>query len=570
MLKKLRFAAVVTIPFLLIVIYSFTAAAGNSFVIPSGQNPHAVATFECLGIYYKVDSDNPGECKVRYKKSGTNEWKEFLPLWFDKRDSEYRGSIVGLTSGTEYDIRLNCGEKDVTFKAQTRSETFPVGKTTYLQGGITDEILNITESGEPDGWHLITPAPGVKYTNDPENSTDNNVVINANYVIIRGLELKNAAINGILINKGIHDVVIEDCRITFWGGIGGPRSYGNTRAGDAIRAERGASGLIIQHNLIEDPRGASNDWNTGHPSGPQAVTLINTGGGNIIRYNEIRSTEDHGYNDAIGGGSNYSFEGSPHRDSDIYGNIISNVWDDAIEAEGGNMNVRIWGNYTHHTFQHIAVAATSRGPLYIFRNVWGLSRRTHEDPLGGSMIKVGERDPYIGGRRYVFHNTSIQPKGAFSVFSGHPCPNTTTRNNIFDCRGTLTGRRKLVIPSDFDYDLFTGILLVPGYEENGIKVGGKRTLFIKSNKLEWYLLPTIESVKWGKTPVEHYGKKYVVTDKVFTFPNPAIDAGVLIPGFNDDYKGEKPDLGAFERGNPPIKFGRHAVGPPILAPWEIQ
>jgi hypothetical protein len=37
----------------------------------------------------------------------------------------------------------------------------------------------------------------------------------------------------------------------------------------------------------------------------------------IIRYNEIRSTEDHGYNDGISGRSNFSFQGSLNRDSDI-------------------------------------------------------------------------------------------------------------------------------------------------------------------------------------------------------------------------------------------------------------
>ncbi|MFC1562766.1 hypothetical protein ACFL4Z_01800 [candidate division KSB1 bacterium] len=561
----------IIISILLSIIFSlnFHSAAGtdNSFGIPVGENPYAVGTFECLGIYYEIDSIDVGECKVSYKESGTDEWKEVLPLWFDKRDSEYRGSIVGLTPDTEYDIRLNCGDKEVIFRSQTRNDLIPVGKTTFLEDGVTDETIYITESGESDSWHLITTAPGSKTVIDPENSADYNIVIDASYVIIQGLELKNAGIHGILINEGIHDVVIEDCRITFWGGCGGPRSFGNTGAGSAIYAKEGTSGLIIQRNLIEYPRGASNDWDTGHPNGPQAISLINSRGGNIIRYNEIVSTEDHGYNDAIGGSSNYSFEGSPNRDSDIYGNIISNVWDDAIEAEGANMNVRIWGNYTHHTFQHIATAATSKGPLYIFRNVFGLSRRSHNNPLGGNMIKVGEREPYIGGRRYIFHNTALQPRGSFSVFSSHPCPNTITRNNIFDCPGILTGRRELKIPSDFDYDLFTGIHLVSGYEKNGIRA---KPSFVKSQGLEWYLAPTTTMIKWGRTTTEHNGKKLTVTDKVITIPNPAIDAGILILGFNDDYYGEGPDLGAFEIMNPPIKFGRHAVEPFIYAPWEIQ
>lgn len=88
--------------------------------------------------------------------------------------------------------------------------------------------------------------------------------------------------------------------------------------------------------------------------------------------------------------------------------------------------------------------------------------------------------------------------------------------------------------------------------------------------LEWYLIPTINTIKWGRTTTLHEGKELTVTDKVIAIPNPAIDAGILISGFNDDYKGKGPDFGAFERGNPPLKFGRHSVEPIIYAPWEIM
>ncbi|HUV12444.1 MAG TPA: right-handed parallel beta-helix repeat-containing protein, partial [Acidobacteriota bacterium] len=402
----------------------------TGFSQPQNDNPYAVATFECIGIYYKVNSNQLGECKVSFRESGAPQWNDTLPLWFDSRDSEYRGSIVGLTPDTEYEIRLTRGGMSTQLTARTRSEALKVGKTTYLKPGVLSETVHIKEPGQPDSWHLVMSEVGSKTTIDPQNTADYNIVVEAPYVILRGLELKNARVHGVLIKEEVHDVVVEACRITHWGRSGGSRSFGNVGSSDsAIYAEVGTSRLVLQRNLIENPRGASNDWDTGHPSGPQGITLINSRGGNIIRYNEIISTEDHGFNDAIGGSSNFSFQGSPNRDSDIYGNLISNVWDDAIESEGANMNVRIWGNYIHHTFQHVAVATTSKGPLYIFRNVFGLSRRTHKDPLGGNMIKVGQRDEFGGGRRYVFHNTALQPKGAFRVFSTHVCPNTVTRNN---------------------------------------------------------------------------------------------------------------------------------------------
>ncbi len=529
------------------------------------QKPYAVATFECIGIYYP--SEDVGGSVPYYREQGGSDWQESLELVYDPRDNEYRGSIVGLQPNTMYEIQLRSENKKLDLECRTKSEDFPIGKTTHLPKGTLDSPLEISESGTPDAYHLVTPPPNSKTTIDVGNAADCTVVVDADYVIVRGIELKNAARHGILIKRERHDVVIEDCHITFWGRIGGPITYGNVGNMDsAIYADTGVGNLVIQRNLIRDPRGASNDWDTGHPSGPQAISLRNSSGGNIIRYNEILSSEDHGFNDAIGGGSNYSFEGSPNRDSDIYGNIIRNVWDDAIESEGANMNVRIWGNYTHLTFSHIATACTSKGPLYIFRNVFGESRRTHKNPIGGPMIKTGERDQYGGGRRYVFHNTALQPNGSFHAFSGHVNPNCVTRNNVFDCPGRLASSRQVDIPCDFDYDLFTGMDRGIAREKHGVRT---KPSYIESHYLEFYPAGSTTTIKWGKIPISRMSKEKTITDPVVSIPNPMIDGGIPIPGFNDGFTGEAPDIGAFELRCPPLRFGRTAGGR-VWAPWEVH
>lgn len=546
-----------------VILLFVTVCIPNSYAA-GDDGLHAAATYECLGLYFK--SPDLGACSVQFRENGASAWREGYPLVYDSRDSEYRGSIVGLKPGTSYDVKLTAGSTSRELACRTRSDRFPIGKITYLEGGMSSKPPVITESGTPQGYHLITPAEGTRATIDVRNAEDYTCVVDADYVIIRGIEFRNAAIHGLLIKSRHHDIVIEDCHFTFWGRVGGPQTYGNQGGYDsAIYADRGAGNLTIQRNLIENPRGASNDWDTGHPDGPQGISLINTSGGNVIRYNEIRSTEDHGYNDAIGGGSNFSFEGSPNRDSDIYGNIISNVWDDAIESEGANMNVRIWNNFIEKTYQHIATACTSKGPLYIFRNVFGESRHTHIDPLGGSMIKVGEKDELGGGRKFVFHNTALQPKGAFNVFSSHVNPNTVTRNNIFDCPGRLASSRQGDVPSDFDYDMFTGSDRGDG-ERHGVR---GRPAFIKSYSLEFYPASTTTTIKWGKVQMPKGDKTVTLTDPVITVPNPPVDAGVRLPNFNDDYAGKAPDLGAFEVGRPPIRFGRRAIED-IWAPWELH
>jgi hypothetical protein len=530
-------------------------------------NPRAVATFESIGVYW--DRAAARTCRIQYRVSGAAEWREGYRLVYDARLKQFRGSLVELQPGAAYQIRLEAGGESVELEARTREERFPIGKTTYLDADAARKTVVISEGGSENAWRLVTAPPGAKFSSDLMNLADYNVVVEADYVILRGLELKGAAIHGVFIRRGVQHVVVEDCHIAGWGRIGGARVWGVIGGSDSgVYAERDAGHLVIQRNLIEFPRGGSNDWESGHPNGPQGVTLNDSRGGNVIRYNTIRSSEDHGFNDGIGGGSNYSLKGSPNRDSDIYGNIISNCWDDAIESEGANSNVRIWSNYIHHTFVHVATAATSLGPLYVFRNVFGLSRVSHQDSTGGMMIKTGTKNIQVDGEtvnlglgyRFIFHNTALQPGGALDVFSSHELHNAVSRNNIFYSRGRTYPARDFGPPAnDFRNDL-TGGYLGGGFVQS---------MFLPSERHEWFLAPTMNRIEWGAIPYEREGKRFTITDPLVQAKNPAIDKGVRLPGFNDRFTGAAPDIGAFENGLPPLRFGREAAPGFARAPWEL-
>lgn len=537
--------------------------------IAEAADTSAVPTFESLGLYHNRAEPARNGVRVTYRKAGATDWLEGHPLVYDAREHQYRGSIVGLTPDTPYEVRLEGDGQKTELRCRTRSEKFPIGKTTHLPGETTDQTVTISEAGTENGWHLITPAPRKKFVSDVFNLADHNVVIEADYVILRGVELRNAGVHAVLIRKGVQNVVIEDSHMTGWGRIGGARVWGvNSGSDSAVFAESGAGHLVVQRNLIEYPRSGANDWETGHPSGPQGISLIDSAGGNVIRYNTIRSTDDHGYNDGIGGGSNYSFKGSPNRDSDIYGNLISHCWDDAIESEGANMNVRIWSNYIHHTFVHIATAATAMGPIYIFRNVFGESRISHQDPSGGMMIKTGMNYVTINGERvstglgyrFIYHNTALQPKGALDVFSSHELHNAVTRNNIFYARGRSYPQERGEPRNDFKNDL-TG-----GYLGGGFVA----SMFLPSERPEWFLAPTMNKIQWGRVEFDHSGKTTAITDPMVQASNPALDAGVRIPGFNDEFTGSSPDVGAFETGLPALRFGRDMAPGFERAPWELQ
>ncbi|MHB1155444.1 MAG: galactose-binding domain-containing protein [Phycisphaerales bacterium] len=309
--------------------------------------------------------------------------------------------------------------------------------------------------------------------------------------------------------------------------------------------------IVVQRNKMRDPTYTTNSWDYGHPAGPQGITFEQDGGGhNIFRYNEITTSNGHFYNDAIGGGENFSLGGVPGSDSDVYGNIATHCYDDGLEIEGGGMNVRVWGNYVDQTATGISSACVAMGPLYIFRNVYNTSRHLYnrtldtDDRLGFG--KAGDGTTYGGGRRYSLHNTLLQqpqdggtyPLGAGGGLdqSGGPLTNSVTRNNIFhiwkswwasinDTRASTT--------NDFDYDLYNGVITAyAGAEPNGI-----------------HNTPIYAS---GNGWVSGSGGLYALDPS-----SPGYHVAVPLANFNDSTA--TPDMGAHQSGTPPMEFGVNIV-----------
>lgn len=530
----------------------------------SQSSARAVATFESLGLYWSPGATAEArDCLVRYRPSGTEEWREGYPLWYDARNAECRGSLVMLTPDTDFEIELlePTSNALARLRARTWSEIFPIGQTIYLPE-YSEETLVITQSGRPDGYVLVAPKPGATATIDAGGRADSNIRIKGSYVIVRGLRLENAGRNAIVLDKDIHDVVIEENDISGWGRVSADGWGENMDAAVYSGYAKSAplERVIIQRNRMHHPRSDTNAWdeyrreqNSSHPIGPQAISLWNTEGNHVIRYNEIYSDESHKFNDCFGGGENFSERGFPNRDSDIYGNKLSQCWDDAIESEGGNINVRIWGNYIDNSFVTIAVAATEIGPIYIWRNVADRSRLTaigdmesakrgvflkSQSKFAGGNHGSSKRRFFGDGRIFVFHNTLFQRDGrnegvyaGLSDLSGK-MSNVTSRNNILhvnaDYRYSVTDSKRMP-NNDFDYDLYNGKLgVTEGQESHGV-----------------FGEPIYDSLP---------GQSSYALDT----SSPGYDVGVVLPNFVDGFVGTAPDIGAQEAGIAPLQFGVEA------------
>jgi PKD repeat protein len=434
------------------------------------------------------------------------------------QNAEYRGSLVELQPDTGYDVELKLPgtglTRTIANAVRTWSDSFavPDGNTLTISAGITHlvimpadipaptsslngttQTISVPTSGSASSYTLVTGNPGQNTidqnaitTSDPLR--DNCIVVKqgTHHVIIRDLKLANCKRNGIFIERQFitpplkvqtTDIVIEGNEIFGWGGRGqdsGVQQLGDPNApnadqaifcnyfretADAIRPDR----IIIQRNTIHDPRFSATPWgpNSVHPWGPQPVGFTKCGTNHVIRYNDMYSTANaqgviNHFMDGIGGGDNFSTRGFPSADSDIYGNRVSQVYDDSIESEGGNRNVRIWGNYMDRTMVAIGNAHTSVGPLYVWRNVsndmsrmFDPSAPADSGPRGSFVKTVSGNSATLavnGGRAYFFHNTVLQPPpsgGATLPFgAGHilgdnsdparaPFHNFVSKNNIW-------------------------------------------------------------------------------------------------------------------------------------------
>jgi hypothetical protein len=139
-----------------------------------------------------------------------------------------------------------------------------------------------------------------------------------------------------------------------------PSSWGQFRGG--VAAWYTGSGMRITNNTIRhrtsgEVRGSTDGiWFKSNDNNP-------SGGGHYIAGNTII-----GGWDGIGGEEEGSAHGTFDRDTIVENNTVQDTWDDCIQVEGGDQNVRVRNNDLSGCGTGIAFAAPMSGPLYLENN----------------------------------------------------------------------------------------------------------------------------------------------------------------------------------------------------------
>ncbi len=594
--------------------------------------PKTVPTFHAMSLYWTPSGagNSPDTVvHVKFKETG-GQWQNGLDMKYNYIDSDlanyhyesqgqFRGSVVNLKPNTEYEFELTLPSGVVATVLGTTWGTPPEGTVYDYQNGL-EGMLTIDQGGSVDAYEVYDgmSSDGVNNSvSDFGNAKNTAIVINKSYVIVRNFTIINTGKPGlgeedtppvgvIEIRDGVHDVVIERCDISYFGRQGrGPNNTewdGNLTHGhnqdSGILFSRASTlkdirRIVIQRNKIHRPNYDCNSWHDvaddgearHHADGPQGISMWNTKGQIVIRYNEFYSDMDHMFNDIIGGGENNSFIGSPGPDSDIYCNYLSHTWDDAIEVEGGGQNVRVWNNYITEAALAISNASVRIGPLYVWRNVIDKSFWWNEDVYSndldnydgapfwprGTFMKMGNAGSIVEqtGHMYVFNNTIYQDVnnngcavgigGSSETFSSHFEPydpgrivrHCTTRNNILqvkDEEATCISYHGSNSDNDFNNDLFDG--KVSG------ELDGVRVKVNSDDNNNYGILAYAVGVGLTGAPAgDPLHGHFQLADNSAGF-----NQGVIINNFADDpVYGDNCDIGADDHiGNIELQYGTGA------------
>lgn len=305
-----------------------------------------------------------------------------------------------------------------------------------------------------------------------------------------------------------------------------------------IGIKYGSHRNVFQDNLFYDAI-FSWPWNSFYagqvPYGGGGIRFYSPsdGRGTVIRRNTF-----HDFFDGFGACPDQT--AAITNETDVYNNLVYNSGDDGMETDGRCSNVRIWGYTFHDVLMGISLAPVYDGPVYAIRNlVYRTGARNNN--YSGSAFKFNSGYDQ-SGPMYLFHNTGdaffTDPRSSgLDIKSPGSWTMITARNNIWSGTEFAISNANPDQPLDLDYDeLYTTL---PG------------ELAWWSNLSDRHLNTLLELQT--ATGQELHGMNALPGftnaaggDYTLQYGSQLIDAGLIIPGINDHYLGNGPDIGAFE------------------------
>ena len=507
------------------------------------------STLHCLGVTWIVRGNANQNARVDvHWRSGKGEWQPGPPLFRVERGAcrlkladdatLFAGSILDLQPDTPYELRLTLVDPDgggVAKILQTRTIAEPVapkdlvevhvrppgkipvrdaapGTLLLIHAGTYEGTLDLSRSGEPGRPIVLRAAGDGEVILDGKGASNAVVAANLHDVWFEGLSIRNALKALTLSNSS--RIVVRRCRFS-------AVTFGVV---STVNEKGDVHGLFISDNVFEGPC----TWpRTKGIEAARAVQL--TGEGHIVCYNRIR-----GFADAVD-----TMPSARCAAIDIHNNEISEMTDDGIEMDYSDRNTRCFRNRLTNVFQGISTQPVHGGPVYLYRNVlYNVVRepfKLHNSPSGV----------------LLYHNTVVKKGVPFFLSTTDAVHRVVSRNNLFigSADAYVIQNEAPMVDCDFDVDGFAG-----GPSKLFMKWGGERFATLEEVRAK---APAYRRLVWLEAagvdlPEDEKRAAAVGFDARLKL---GIDAGEVLPGFNDGFSGTAPDLGAIEAGGELPHYG---------------
>lgn len=362
---------------------------------------------------------------VKYKKTSDSIWQPAMDLQWEPVGETLTGSIVYLTAGTNYDVKVTVKTASGTttthtYKFSTWSDkpTIDSSKVYRLSdiydgsGQLDLEALGI--AGKPNAWAEIIGDPSHPIIDNSNAGWAVNIGSNS-YIYFKNVTIKGGAKHAIRSYKA-HDLWFDNVDISGWGreadytleGIGYDANDNRPINHDSAFALHQTGRVVVENSKVHDPRARSNTWKTAHPYGPTAFLAYSYNSNSeytgqvVIRNNIFKGTETKRLNDVIESNINGKVYGGFVRDSAIYNNTLAYANDDIIELDGGQSNVLFYNNDISHAYCGVSVVPNMKGPSFIFNNY--IHDLTDQNGNAWASIKAGGLATKPEGRTNIFYN----------------------------------------------------------------------------------------------------------------------------------------------------------------------
>lgn len=553
-----------------------TQLKGQTAVVP-GTATIDQPTYTTLGVQLPVTGDTNYNATValRYRVSGSGSWSSALPLFRVRPETiqnwtvptQFAGSIFDLRPGVSYDVELRISDPDAgglvtqTITGSTRS--LPVTQPA------NPRIVNVTNSaelasamGNAQAGDVITLQDGV-YSGEFWTFRSGTA---ANPIVIRGVNADKAIVDGnncdcIAFGIGsagyvhVENLTMRNVsRAIRFTGAGSSnfvvRRIRTFNVLSAVYSTAVTGGVTVSDNVFHGPSA----WPQVYRDDPSWASMKDavalSGSGNVVAHNRF-----FGFADSI------KFLTKGHRGQDIYGNDFYDGYDNAVELDGGERNLRVYRNRMTNTFMPVSFQPILGGPAYVLRNE--MFNVVHE-PLKFHPT-FGPYSQTSGTLAY--HNTSVNADyAALGIETPDQTNNFEIKNNIFfgpAGKPALTWGTPVYL-GVFDYNAYfpDGLFWWKDQTGTSFSYPNLGALQASSQNMErnGRIVSSSTTFARGESALSNYHVRQSPQMLSLAGSSGAIDRALLLPNVNDSFLGNGPDQGAQEAGCAKPWYGPRPVG----------